>query len=225
MDELIIDEKRYISSKQAAKVTGYAKDYVGQLCREGRVQAQLVGRSWYVLESAILDHRFGAGAPQTVASDVQDVGVPVVWQAPRYEPTQSDPLPVIERSQEVVEVVDLPVEEPAEVQLPMPSFDIVPPKLDVAEAVVHLEAEPTQVEDAVINEPVEPEPPATAPVQPVRVRRRKGKRALYTTIRLASVVIGLVSVALAALNSGYFDTNLYSSTRAHILTGISIYKN
>jgi len=59
MDEILIEEKRYISSKQAAKITGYAKDYIGQLCREGRVPARLVGRSWYVLESAISDHRFG----------------------------------------------------------------------------------------------------------------------------------------------------------------------
>jgi hypothetical protein len=59
MDEIIIDEKKYISTKRAAKATGYAKDYVGQLCREGRVPARLVGRSWYVLESALADHRFG----------------------------------------------------------------------------------------------------------------------------------------------------------------------
>lgn len=38
MDELIIGEKTYLSSKRAAKITGYAKDYVGQLCREGRVE-------------------------------------------------------------------------------------------------------------------------------------------------------------------------------------------
>lgn len=59
MDEITIEEKKYISSKRAAKITGYAKDYIGQLCREGRVPARLVGRNWYVLETAIQDHRFG----------------------------------------------------------------------------------------------------------------------------------------------------------------------
>jgi hypothetical protein len=59
MDEITLDGKTYVSSKQAAKITGYAKDYVGQLCREGRVLARLVGRNWYVLESSIRDHRFG----------------------------------------------------------------------------------------------------------------------------------------------------------------------
>ncbi len=59
MDELTFGGKKYISSKKAAKITGYAKDYVGQLCREGRVKARLVGRSWYVLEESIREHRFG----------------------------------------------------------------------------------------------------------------------------------------------------------------------
>lgn len=60
MDELVIGEKRYVSTKRAAEITGYAKDYVGQLCREGYVEAKMVGRSWYVLESAIREHRFGS---------------------------------------------------------------------------------------------------------------------------------------------------------------------
>jgi hypothetical protein len=59
MEEVLLDGQRYVSSKRAAKITGYAKDYVGQLCREGKVPAQLVGRGWFVLESAIREHRFG----------------------------------------------------------------------------------------------------------------------------------------------------------------------
>jgi hypothetical protein len=74
MDELVIDDKKYISTRQAAKITGYAKDYVGQLCREGRVPARLVGRSWYVLESALADHRFGNDEPEKNLEDtpIQD---------------------------------------------------------------------------------------------------------------------------------------------------------
>ena len=72
MDELEIDGKTYLSSKAAAKLTGYAKDYVGQLCREGRVNARLVGRSWYVLEESIRTHRFGEEAevdPSSIKKD------------------------------------------------------------------------------------------------------------------------------------------------------------
>lgn len=109
MNELIIDEKKYISSKQAAKVTGYAKDYVGQLCREGRVQAQLVGRSWYVLESAIKDHRFGT---ETAVDDVKDLGTKqaetAAWSVPRYAAAHHEMLPTIhpEPRKEAAEAVE-----------------------------------------------------------------------------------------------------------------------
>ena len=90
MDELTIGEKTYISSKRAAEITGYAKDYVGQLCREGRVEATLVGRSWYVLESSIRTHRFGAAAEEQPAA----AGKPVSdWQAPVYKSETSEAIP------------------------------------------------------------------------------------------------------------------------------------
>ncbi len=103
MDELVIGDKKYLSSKQAAKVTGYAKDYIGQLCREGRVPARLVGRSWYVLESAIHDHRFG---DQKTAQEVQKESLavesvlPPTWEAPRYEASsvEEESIPAVNRS-------------------------------------------------------------------------------------------------------------------------------
>src|SRR3989344_1421572 len=88
MDELTIGDKIYISSKQAAKITGYAKDYVGQLCREGRVDARLVGRNWYVLESSIREHRFGPESKPHAATEApaEPVTSPVSsWEAPTYE--------------------------------------------------------------------------------------------------------------------------------------------
>jgi hypothetical protein len=100
MDEILIEEKRYVSSKQAAKLTGYAKDYIGQLCREGRVPARLVGRSWYVLESAIQDHRFGAPAvsPMEEVRKEPEISTPLASaiETPRYEATAHEELPSIE---------------------------------------------------------------------------------------------------------------------------------
>ena len=49
--------KKYISASRAAELTGYASDYIGQLCRAKKIHASLVGRSWYVLESEILNHK------------------------------------------------------------------------------------------------------------------------------------------------------------------------
>lgn len=86
MDEITIGDKTYISSKQAAKITGYAKDYVGQLCREGRVEARLVGRNWYVLDSAIREHRFGKEEPEPIAKEPEAPFDRVAtWQKPQYE--------------------------------------------------------------------------------------------------------------------------------------------
>lgn len=100
MDELIIEEKKYISSKQAAKITGYAKDYIGQLCREGRVPARLVGRSWYVLETAIQDHRFGATdvhSEEKAHATATEPRVSSTWEPPHYEASAEELLPSVNR--------------------------------------------------------------------------------------------------------------------------------
>ena len=111
MNEIIIDQKKYISSKQAAEITGYAKDYVGQLCREGRVPARLVGRSWYVLESAIQDHRFGSGhdtTPKTQKIEEKqsekESPLPPTWESPHYEAVHEDSLPQINRLKATVSI-------------------------------------------------------------------------------------------------------------------------
>jgi hypothetical protein len=98
MDELTIEGKLYISSKRAAKVSGYAKDYIGQLCREGRVDSKLVGRSWYVYEPSIREHRFNderskANKKAKISADTpahekltQEKPIEEVWERPSYTP-------------------------------------------------------------------------------------------------------------------------------------------
>jgi hypothetical protein len=58
-DDLVFNGQRYISSARAAKLVGYTKDYVGQLCRAEKIEARLVGRSWYVNEDSIRKHKLG----------------------------------------------------------------------------------------------------------------------------------------------------------------------
>ena len=53
MDEVIISGKTYISSKRAAEMCGYARDYVGQLARGGLIQAERISGLWYVLLESI----------------------------------------------------------------------------------------------------------------------------------------------------------------------------
>lgn len=57
MESIRLDEKVFIKATALAKKLGYTADYIGQLCRAGKVSAQLVGRSWYVEEGSLTEHK------------------------------------------------------------------------------------------------------------------------------------------------------------------------
>lgn len=57
MDTISFKGEKYIKAGIIAKELGYTPDYVGQLCRGGQVLATLVGRSWYVSENSIRQHK------------------------------------------------------------------------------------------------------------------------------------------------------------------------
>lgn len=57
MQELVINGKKYVKATDIAKDLGYTSDYVGQLCRSGKVTAEQVGRSWYVVPETIHAHK------------------------------------------------------------------------------------------------------------------------------------------------------------------------
>jgi hypothetical protein len=57
MNSISIDGKSYSKATDIARELGYTADYVGQLCRARKVDAQLVGRSWYVSEESIRNHK------------------------------------------------------------------------------------------------------------------------------------------------------------------------
>src|SRR3989338_2923342 len=54
---LSFNGKKYISAKEAAKIAGYTSDYVGQLCRAGKIECRMVGHTWFVLEESLLNHK------------------------------------------------------------------------------------------------------------------------------------------------------------------------
>ena len=56
-DIIILEGKNYISARRASKLMNYAQDYVGQLCRGGKVDARMIGRSWFVTEESLKAHR------------------------------------------------------------------------------------------------------------------------------------------------------------------------
>lgn len=57
MEHISINGEKYVKASSIARELGYTSDYVGQLCRGGKVDAQLVGRSWFVSESSIRAHK------------------------------------------------------------------------------------------------------------------------------------------------------------------------
>lgn len=57
MEVLHLDGLPYVKASAIARDLGYTADYVGQLCRANKVDAKLVGRSWYVNEHSIRSHK------------------------------------------------------------------------------------------------------------------------------------------------------------------------
>jgi excisionase family DNA binding protein len=92
MDELIVNQTKYISSKRAAEITGYAKDYIGQLVRKGKLDAKRVGRAWYVSESEIKAH---AGIQEDHKQAIED-------KAKSLRPTSQRVVPVLPQTVEYV---------------------------------------------------------------------------------------------------------------------------
>ncbi|MDQ5893168.1 MAG: trimeric autotransporter adhesin [Patescibacteria group bacterium] len=115
-EALILEHKTFISAKRAAEVSGYASDYVGQLCRAGKLECKMVGRSWFVTEESLRKHQL------SVLEDTQDevASLPVV--VPKKEETL-----VLE-----VPVIPTPVIEVAPVQEPAPVFNLVPEPVRVS---------------------------------------------------------------------------------------------
>jgi len=238
MNELTLDGKVYVSSKQAAELTGYAKDYVGQLCREGRVEARLVGRNWYVLKSALEEHRFGTPKAEKPVDD-DDFRVNP-WSTPRYQPQES---PKIELKKEQ------PVEQPVEVA-PEAKFQpleaisemqdqwkdwfntVVKPEPDVEVAAdeapvsvpLHSVSEEQIEEEAQLVETRfnrESTPNIDQESEPVVIRVRKPKGRPVTKALL--LVIALFAIVFAYFADGFAPYNSENYWPASVIAGLSTY--
>jgi excisionase family DNA binding protein len=76
MDELEVSGKKYISSKRASEITGYAKDYIGQLARAGKIEGTRVGRAWYVNEAQLKTY-LGGSAGEGEKEKKEEVYIPL----------------------------------------------------------------------------------------------------------------------------------------------------
>jgi hypothetical protein len=108
MDELTDKGIKYISSKRAASISGYAKDYIGQLIRSGKLKATRVGRNWFVEEKSLL---ILAGkhtpAPNLspkigILRSTARVSFPRTWSDVRYEGDAEPLLPILHKRESQV---------------------------------------------------------------------------------------------------------------------------
>lgn len=238
MDEILIGEKKYVSSKRAAKVTGYAKDYIGQLCREGRVPARLVGRSWYVLETAIHDHRFG---DQKIEQEVETApptsGLSTTWESPRYEASSAEILPSLNRLQDN-EVPQHLLQDSWRAWFDRRIADTKPP------VALAKEPEIEKIEKEEVNIPIHAvygEPPKE--LLPHRhmeielkndnveeVQTQKGGRGPMWDLRgparvinVFGALLAILVATLAVINTGYFDEYITSHSQVGIIAGVTLY--
>ena len=233
MNELTLDGKTYVSSKRAAEITGYAKDYVGQLCREGRVEARLVGRNWYILESAIREHRFGEKEPENTNTLKTQSSAPA-WDRPRYEQEIPPAIPTLSaRTSPKAELVsDMQsawqewfTRRPA-TEIPDTLLEVDARSAEIDEEVEEkaasvsirtIETEIDSLEEEIVYEPQEPldlksiaESMNPALEEEVRIEeslepQRGERRNPSSSVRFLFIVIIVVVVALTALGSGLLE--------------------
>lgn len=120
MDSVTIDGVEYVKASTLAKQLKYTADYIGQLCRGRKVDAHLVGRTWYVYPPSLEGHKSSRYAelrapekkpvkPQNIRSSRTNV-IPalskktarvqthnfenrIFWKAPKYEADEAALLP------------------------------------------------------------------------------------------------------------------------------------
>ena len=230
MDELIIGEEKYVSSKRAAELTGYAKDYIGQLCREGRVEARLVGRSWYVREAAIKDHRFGAEnavkSDDTLKPVADTTNIDSSWEKPKYEP---------EETYEVPRLAEKNVKEESEIVEEIQQEDAEDTATKMQEAWRTWFAErqqdkeqPQSVEIHKLPEEAEfeLEPEAEPYIEPEResgeamkIVEKPIKIGTFLGLRVAMLILALGAVITATLGSGFVDTRGFDVAAIQFVAG------
>ncbi|MBI2048070.1 MAG: hypothetical protein HYT27_02930 [Parcubacteria group bacterium] len=82
--EFFDGEKKYVSSRRAAEIFGYAPDYIGQLCRRGKLECRLIGRGWFITETSLSKHA-DRPHPRASASHEKIEKIPITKIEPAHE--------------------------------------------------------------------------------------------------------------------------------------------
>ncbi len=96
----------------------YAQDYIGQLCRSGKLDCTMVGRSWFVTEESLLSHRENAidGTQDRIirSSKIAEASQPIVAvAAPIVDQKEVGvQAPVLAISQVLAQIIETKIEIP-----------------------------------------------------------------------------------------------------------------
>lgn len=209
-DALILQDKKFISAKRAAVIFGYSSDYVGQLCREGKIECTMVGRSWFVSEESVLNHKLSSSDPKVASDDsVKIVLVPATQKALTSETTESLLGPDKSIKDFVVEMAPIPQVAPiANVASIAPVSPITPVSPIVKQ----------EVKQEIDTAPVKV---VTEPAKPVEPTKRVLKT--YSKFDLSLVIIFLLLSAVL-LGKNFISYFPYSSKNmvATVFNGVVV---
>ncbi len=94
MDTVMFDGVQYVKASVAAKEFHYTSDYIGQLCRSKKIDARLVGRTWFVSPKSIREHKQTKYQKTSRVDDAQDT-VNDTKIPPKTKPSRKEISPVI----------------------------------------------------------------------------------------------------------------------------------
>jgi hypothetical protein len=69
--ELFFDKKRYISTKESSKISGYSSDYIGQLCRSGKLDCKRISNTWFIFSDSLDDYIKENGKPSKALKAIE----------------------------------------------------------------------------------------------------------------------------------------------------------
>lgn len=72
-ESFIFEGKKYISSRRASEISGYASDYIGQLCRGSKLDCRMIGRSWFVTEESLHLHKATISREEASRSRIENL--------------------------------------------------------------------------------------------------------------------------------------------------------
>jgi len=89
--DLFLDDKKFISVRRASKETGYSQDYIGQLCRQNKIPAKLIGRAWFVDFESLKTYKTNISSKNSKGNNInnyQEIKLPEPKTENTYIPQQ-----------------------------------------------------------------------------------------------------------------------------------------